>query len=51
MANLKIESEDNYGLEFIIFFKLGGVLLCVQIRQICSAGDSPVRVTARNPVA
>ena len=26
MANLKIESEDNYGLEFIIFFKLSGVL-------------------------
>ncbi|MHB8280066.1 MAG: hypothetical protein ACYDIA_20815 [Candidatus Humimicrobiaceae bacterium] len=28
-----------------------GILLCVQIRQICSAGDSPVRVKARNPVA
>ena len=26
MANLRIESEDNYGLEFIIFFKLSGVL-------------------------
>ena len=26
MANLRIESEDHYGIEFIIFFKLGGVL-------------------------
>ena len=25
--------------------------LCVQLRQICSAGDSPVRVKARSPVA
>jgi hypothetical protein len=27
------------------------VRLCVQLRLVCSAGVSPVRVTNRNPVA
>ncbi|MBU4314011.1 MAG: hypothetical protein KJ821_04375 [Actinobacteria bacterium] len=25
--------------------------LCVQLKLVCSAGDSPVRVKARSPVA
>jgi hypothetical protein len=27
------------------------VRLCVQLRLVCSAGDSPVRVIVRSPVA
>ena len=45
-----MKGEKN-GLKFINFFMKSGVLLCVQSRQICSAGDSPVRVKARNFVA
>ena len=37
-----------YWLPQIVKFR---TKLCVQIRLVCSAGDSPVRVKARSPVA
>ena len=48
---LELISTDVIPVDPSGFVEDSGKLLCVQSRQICSAGDSPVRVKARNFVA